>query len=357
MQGLFRQVVDGFQDGLPTGGGGRKAADVFQTLACGLRHVVPQMGFIGHFGGVVDEVSLVVAEPAGPAVLYHLLPAAAVVHDEDAAAGHGFQADAGPIFRGVCGLEDDLTVLVEVLLGDFHLVACGPDPVVGLAYFFGAAFVKAEEEAFLGFGGDEVFIDAEGIAGEFIRVLAGDAAAAEVLRGALADEGEVVMVEVGAEGVEGDAGIVIEGAQDGHVFLPDGLVLVQEHGDLSAGHGFLFLFKEPGHAVDKDRPAGAAADVREVVQEFLVAEAKDGVAGLDGGPVAGGMDVDAPAEHIRQKGLMPDIVGGDDVDFPAHGEPGNDLVVEFRACSAIEGGEAEDEDSGNGFHVRSFIRL
>ena len=248
-------------------------------------------------------------------------------------------------------------MLVEVLLGDFPLVLCGPDPVVGLAYFFCAASVKAEEEAFLGFGGDEVFIDAEGVAGEFVRVLAGDAAAAEVLRRALADEGEVVMVEVGAEGVEGDAGIIVKGAQDGHVFLPDGLVLIQEHGDLSAGHGFLFLFKEPGHAVDKDRPAGAAADVREVVQEFLVAEAKDGVAGLDGGPVAGGMDVDAPAEHIRQKGLMPDIVGGDDVDFPAHGEPGNDLVVEFRACAAVEGGEAEDEDSGNGFHLRSFIRL
>lgn len=292
-----------------------------------------------------------VAEPAGLAVLDHLPPAAAVVYDEDTAAGHGFQADAGPVFRGVGGLEDDVAVAVEGLLADFGLVAGGANPGERLADLCGATSVEAEEEAFLGLGGDEVFVDAEGVAGEFVRVLAGDTSAAEGVLRALSDVGEVVLVEVGAEGVEGDAGVVVEGLEDGHVFLADGLVLVKEHGNLAVGHGLLFLFKEPGHAVDEDGAAGALADVGEVVEEFLVAESEYGVAGADDVPVEGGMDMDAQPEEVGQEGLVPDIVGGDEVDFPFHGDPGKDLMMELRARAAVQGGEAENQNSGYGLHI------
>lgn len=347
--GLFGKLADGLKDFFPAGAGGLLSAQFQAALAGGLRHVVSQVGLVGHFGGVVDEIPLVVAEPACLAMVYHLPPAAAVVHDEDAAGGHGLEADAGPVLGGIGGLEDDLAVAVEVLLGDFRLVAGGAYPGVGGADFIPALVAEAEEEAALENGGYKVFIDMECVPGEFIRVLPGDASAAEPLIRAVGDVGEGVVMEVGPEGHEADGGVSVEGPQQGHVVLPDFFVLVEEEGDLAVFHEFFFSGEEPGHAVDEDGFFGPLADLGQVFQEFGVAEAQDGVIRLQHGPVAGGVDDDAQLDHFQVEAFVAvAVAGGDEVDFHSHFSPKEDLMVEFRSGSAVQGGEAVDKEAFQG---------
>lgn len=166
-----RLVFDGVEDFAPAFEGWAQTAEGEGVLAGGFGHVVAHGGFVGHFACVVDEVLGAVAEPACLPVLDHLTPTAAVVDDEDAAAGHGLEADAGPVFRGVHGLEDDVAVFVEVLLGDDAVVGGKFDPGLGFADFLRASFSEAEEEAGFGFGGDEVLVSVQGEAGVFFRVL------------------------------------------------------------------------------------------------------------------------------------------------------------------------------------------
>lgn len=131
-----------------------------------------------------------VAQPSGFAVLHHLAPTSAVVHHQHAAAGHRLKAHSRPVFRRVRGLKHYFTVLVEVLLAHLPLVARRAYPPVGFSDFLPAPLVEAQKQATLEEGGDEVFVDVERVGGEFVRVLPGDAPAAEVFPASLGDEGK-----------------------------------------------------------------------------------------------------------------------------------------------------------------------
>lgn len=269
---------------LPTYFGFLEAAE-FQAAEAGvLGNLAAEFGFVGHLAGVVDEVTFVFAEEAGFAVLDHLLPTASVVHDEDAAAGHGFKAHAGPVLRGVTGLEDDLAVLVKVLLADDAAVAGGGDPGVRAADLGLAAGIKAEEEAPLHHRSHEVLVDVQGVGSVFIRVLAGDAPAAEVVFRPVFDEREGRGVKVGREGEVLDLGIGVQGLQQRHVLLPHPVILVEEEGDQALCHALLLLVEEPGHAVDEDRPPRAGVNIRQVLQELRVAKAHHHIVWLNGFP-------------------------------------------------------------------------
>ena len=286
-----------------------------------------------------------VAQPSGFAVLHHLAPTSAVVHHQYASAGHRFKAHSRPVFRRVRGLKHYFTVLVEVLLAHLPLVARRAYPPVGLSDFLPAPLVEAQKQATLEERGDEVFVDVERVGGEFVRVLPGDAPAAEVFPASLGDEGEGVVVEVGLEGEEGDGRIVVAALEQGHVFLADFFVLVEEHGNHALLHEFLFLVEEPGHAVDEDGAPGFLADGGEVFQVFAVAESDDGIAFFQNGPVVGSVDMDAQPDHVQiEDFVLEAVVGGDDVDVNVHVFPDQDLVVEFGSRSAVEAGEAVDID-------------
>lgn len=144
----------------------------------------------------------------------HLFPATTVVDNEDTAAGHGFKSDAGPIFRGVHGLKDDVTVFVEVLLGDDAVVFGEFDPGLGFADFFGTFFSETKKEAVFWFGGDEVLINMQCIAGVFFLILPRDAPASEVVVTSLRHKREVFGVEVGLEGEEVDRGVGVDGFEE-----------------------------------------------------------------------------------------------------------------------------------------------
>ena len=236
-------------------------------------------------------------------------------------------------------------MLVEVLLAHLPLVACRAYPAIGLSDFLPAPLVEAQKQAPLEEGGDEVFVDVERVGGEFVRVLAGDAPAAEVFPAPLGDEGEGVVVEVGLEGEEGDGRIVVAALEQRHVFLPDFFVLVEEHGNHALLHEFLFLVEEPGHAVDEDGAFGVLANGWHVFQVFAVAESDDGIPFFQDGPIVGSVDMDAQPDHVQVEGFVLEaVVGGDDMDVNVHVFPDQNLVVEFGSGSAVEAGEAVNID-------------
>lgn len=230
-----------------------------------------------HERSAADEVPWGVAEPAGFAVVYHLTPAAAVVHDEDAAAGHGLKADTGPVFRGVGGLQDDVALAVEVCDGEVFMALGCPDPGGRGAGFFFHLVAVAQEDAFFRQGGGEGFIDGYCLSGVFLTVHAGDVAAGEGVCAALFKEGEVVLMEIGAEGDEAGAGLGVERLEAGLEKLSGFLILEEEEGYFSVAHGALFLVHKPCHAAEGNGAAGVRQDVREVGEEELGAEAQDGV--------------------------------------------------------------------------------
>ena len=119
------------------------------TQTGGFSHIIAQVRFISHFGGVVDEVSGIVAEPASLAVLHHLLPAAAIINNKHTAASHGFKAHARPVLRGVRRLEHDATMLVERLLRNLALIVGDLNPVERTTYLCLTALIEAEEKPML----------------------------------------------------------------------------------------------------------------------------------------------------------------------------------------------------------------
>ena len=340
---LFGKLLYFFEGFGPAGNGCVHSSEQEAAFSgCG-GHVVAQVGFVCHFAGVVDEVLRCFAEPPRFAVLDKPLPASSVIDDEYAAAGHGFEADARPVFMRVCGLQDDAAVPVEILLAERTVVSDGSYPWKWFADFLFAAFVEAEEDGSFRPGGDEVFVDVQGEAGEFVGVLAGDAAAAEYVVGAFFDVGEVVVVEVGSEGVEDGLAVRVEPPQNGHVLLAYIFILVEEHGDFVVEHGFLFAREEPGHAVDEDGSVRLFFDVREALEEGGIAESEDGVTRRNVAPVIRCMDADSPGEHFPVHGVVGrDAAGGDEMDFHSHVEPEDDLMVEFRSGSTVESGESVD---------------
>ena len=276
-------------------------------------------------------------------MLHHLLPAAAVVHDEHAAARHGFKADARPVFRGVGGLQDDAAVLVERLLRDLALVVGDLNPVEGAADFLLAALVEAEEKPVLGEGRNEGVVDAQRVGGEFVGILPGDSAAAEEVRGALGDERECLRMEIRLEGEELHLRVIVELAEGGHHALPHGFILVEEHGDLPFLHRFFFLVKKPGHAVHEDGAPGVLANLRQGAQKISIAEAEDGVSGPEALPIARGVHDDAESHHLLIERLADALPGWDEVYLQAELAPDDDLVVELSTCAAVEAGEAMDK--------------
>ncbi len=229
---LFGKLLNFFEGFGPAGDGGVHASEQEAPFPGCCGHVVTQAGFVGHFAGVVDEVLRCFAEPSRFSVFDEALPAAAVVDDEYAAAGHGFEADARPVFMRVRRLQDDAAVFVEVLLAEGAVVADGSDPRERFSDFLFAAFVESEEDGPFRNGRDEVFVDVEGEAGEFVGILPGDASAAEDVGGAFRDIGKVFVVEVGGECVEDGFAVRIEAFEGRHVVLPHVFVLVEEHGHL-----------------------------------------------------------------------------------------------------------------------------
>lgn len=101
-------------------------------------------------------------------MLDHVLPAAPVVHDGEAAARHGLEADARPVLRRVGGLQDEVALAVEVLWGRGVGVRVQLYPWGGFADFFFAPFVIAQEECLFRYGGGDAFVDAQGVACVFV---------------------------------------------------------------------------------------------------------------------------------------------------------------------------------------------
>lgn len=181
MAGLFSQgkLIDDGGDALPARLRTFQAAEKQAAFAGRRGHDLAHVGFVGHFGGVVDEVAFVVAEPAGSTVVDHLPPASPIVDDEHAAARHAFEADAGPVFDRIGRLQHDIAVAVEFLLGKFVLVSRRANPVEGSADLGFTAMIEPEKQASLRHGGDKILVDFQGIGGELVGVLPGDVATAE----------------------------------------------------------------------------------------------------------------------------------------------------------------------------------
>ena len=152
-------------------------------------------------------------------------------------------------------------------------------------------------------------------------------------------------MEVRLERHESNGGVVVAALEQGHVLLPDFLVLVKEHGNEPLLHEFLFLVEKPSHAVDKDGAFGALANGWHVFQEFSVAESDDGIPFLQDCPIIGSVDMDAQTDHFQIKGfIFKSSVGGDDMDVNTHVEPDQNLVVEFGSRAPVETGEPVDID-------------
>lgn len=127
--------------------------------------------------------------------------------------------------------------------------------------------------------------------------------------------------------------------------MPHFLVLIEEGGDETFFHEFLFLREDPCHAVDEDDVFRPAVDVAYVGEEGSVAEADDGVALVDVFPLVFAVYFDAASDDVEVEGFSLDAGRiRDDVDFPAEGLPQNDLVVEFRSRSAVNAGKSVDEN-------------
>lgn len=343
MGALLGETVDDGEDFRPAFERGIPAAEGEAAFLRGGGHVFPVVGFPCHFAGIGDEISGAFAEPSGFAMDDHLLPAAAFVYNEDAAARHGFKADARPVFRGVGGLEDDVAALIKFLLGEGFLIGEGFDPIRGLACFGFAAGVVTEKGSPLGDGGGEVFVDAPRVLAEFVFILPGDVPGPEPALRARCDEGEGGGVEAGAECDELDGGIVIDGSEAGHELLSHVFVLVEEEGDVSPAHGFLLLAEEPCHAVDEDGAARALADFRQGGEKVLIAEADHGRVFGDGIPIVRFVDDVAALQHFIVQSSSPDVfLRGDEVELDAEFFPDGDLVVEFGSRPSVEGREARN---------------
>ena len=304
------------------------------------------MGLPRHLCCAGDEVAGAFAQPPGAPVLDHLLPAAPLVHNQHAAARHGFKADARPVLRRVRRLQHDVAAAVELLLGERFLVVEALHPVGGLAGFSRATGVEAKEGSAFGYGGGEVFVDAPRILAELVFVLPGDMPGSEPVGRPVGDVRKGGGVEVRAEGDEADGRIVVDGSEAGRHALPDLVVLVEEQSDVSPAHGFLLLAEEPGHAVHKDGPARPSANLGQRGEEVFIAEADDGRVFRNGSPVVGVVDHVAALRHLAIERGLPDVfLGGDKVEHHPQRFPSSDLMIQLRSRPAIEGRKTDDVEN------------
>ena len=252
------------------------------------------MGLPRHLCCAGDEVAGAFAQPPGAPVLDHLLPAAPLVHNQHAAARHGFKADARPVLRRVRRLQHDVAAAVELLLGECFLVVEGLHPVGRLA----------------------------------------------------GDVGKGGGVEVRAEGHEAHGRIAIQRSEARHHVLPDLVVLVEEQGDVSPAHGFLLLAEEPGHAVHKDGPARPSANLGQCGEKVFIAEADDGRSFRNDRPVVSVVDHVAALRHLAIERSLPDVLlSGDEVERYPQCLPNPDLMIQLRPRPAIEGRKADDVEN------------
>ena len=184
------------------------------------------------------------------------------------------------------------------------------------------------------------------ILAELVFVLPGDMPGSEPVGHPVGDVGKGGGVEVRAEGDEPDGRIVVDGAEAGHHALPDLVVLVEEQGDVSPAHGFLFLAEEPGHAVHKNGPARPLANLGQRGEEVFIAEADDRSVFRNDRPVVSVVDHVAALRHLAMERGLPDVLlGGDKVERYPQCLPNPDLMIQLRPRPAIEGRKADDVEN------------